>query len=105
MASLLGIIGDSIGGKLGDDVRERSVLGELGAGFDDLLSDLLDLSVLSIRALSDLASNSTGEGSDVNSQDVSISRLDFGLDIDEGVPFSQVRAEFISGDIQGVEVG
>jgi hypothetical protein len=105
LSSLLASVRDGFKIELLNKVNKVARRRFLGEDVNDLLSDELDLSMLSIRALSDLSLLSSGEGDNEDSQDISVKGLDFSLDIDSGLPLSKVRAELISGHIQSVEVG
>lgn len=103
LGDLLGELVDVV--ELGDEVREIGVRGFLGDDVDDLLSDHLDLLVLSITGLSGLVLLSAGESSNENSQNITILGLGFAVSVDQSLPFSDELAESVSGHIHSVEVG
>ena len=91
--------------ELSDEVDQVRLSSFLGEDFYDLLSNKLDLLVLSVAGLSSLGGLSAGESSDENSQDITILGLDFAVSVNEGLPLSDVLAELISGHVETVEVG
>jgi len=104
LASLLASVRDSFKGELLDKINEVDVSRFLGEDINDLLSDLLDLGMLSVRCLSDLSGLSSGEGDNIDSQNIAISCLDFTVDFNKGLPLSKIRTKLISGHIQTMEV-
>lgn len=91
--------------ELSDEVRQVG-FGSFGIDdFGDLLSDELDLLMLGITGLSDLVLLLASESGDEDSQNITILSLDFAVDVDQSLPFSNILAESISGHIESVEVG
>jgi hypothetical protein len=105
LGGLLASFGDGFKSEFLDEIDEVAGGRFLGEDIGDLLSDLLNLSVLSVRALSDLSLLSSSEGDDEDSQNIAVESLDFSLDVNGGLPLSKIRAELISGHVQTVEVG
>ena len=91
--------------ELGNEISETGAVGFLSDDFDDLLSDGLDLLVLSVTGLSGLSGLLTSESDDEDSEDITILGLNFDVGINEGLPLSDELAELISGHIHSVEVG
>ena len=91
--------------ELGNEIGEVGVGSFLGDDVDDLLSDHLDLLVLSITGLSGLVLLSAGESSNENSQNITILGLGFAVSVDQSLPFSDELAESVSGHVHSVEVG
>jgi len=60
---------------------------------------------LSIRSFSDLTVVSFGEGNAEHSQDITILGLDFAIGLDQCLPFSDILAQLVSGDIHTIEAG
>lgn len=106
MASLSDELGELVDVvELSNEVNQVRLSSFLGEDFNNLLSDELDLLVLSVAGLSSLGGLSAGESGDENSQDVAIIGLDFAVSVNEGLPLSDVLAELISGHVEAVEVG
>lgn len=84
----------------------NSDLGDFGGeDVGNLSSDFLDLRVLGIAGLSLLSLSSLGETDGENTENVSIVGLDVTLAFNGGLPFSNHRAELISGGVHSVEGG
>jgi len=91
--------------ELSDEVGEGRLGSFSGDDVDDLLSDDLDLLVLSITGLSGLVLLSAGESSDENSQNITIISLGFAVSVDQSLPLSDELAKSVSSHIHSVEVG
>jgi len=106
LAGLGDLLGESVDVvELGDEVSEVGFSSFSGDDVDDLLSDELDLLVLSITGLSGLVLLSAGESSNEDSQNITIIGLGFAVSVDQGLPLSDELAESVSGHVHSVEVG
>jgi len=106
----LASLGDELGElvnvvQLSNEVRKVGSGGFLGDDFNNLLSDGLDLLLLSVRGLSGLSGLLTSEGDNEDSEDIAVLGLNFTVSINEGLPLSDELAELVSGHIHSVEVG
>lgn len=104
LASLSASFRERVKSELVDEIDEVTVASFLIDNFLDLLSDELNLSLLGIRALSDLTILSTSETDEEQSEDITILSLDFDMGLNERLPFLKIRAELISGHIKTMEV-
>jgi len=106
LAGLGDLLGELFGMvELSNEVNQVGGRGFLSDDFYDLLSNGLNLLLLSVTGLSGLSGLFTSEGSDEHSQDVAVHSLDFVVDINQSLPFSDELTELVSGHIHGVEVG
>jgi len=105
LASLHDLLGELINVVEGlNQVSQVVLLGFFSDDFSDLLSNGLNLLMLGITGLSELAGLSSSESSDENSKDVAIIGFNFAVNVNEGLPFSNELAKLISGHIHSMEV-
>jgi len=91
--------------ELRNEVDQVGLSSFLTDDVDDLLSDLLDLLLLSITGLSGLAGLFISEGSDEDSENISVLSFSLTVSVNEGSPFSDKLAKLVSGHVHSMEVG
>jgi hypothetical protein len=105
LGSLLNLTTDNFGDELGCELCEGAAgsfaLNDLG----HLLSDSPNLRGGGIRGLLDLVGSALGECNSEQAEEVVICGLDCDIGLNQGLPLSDERSEFVGCEVKTVEVG
>jgi len=104
LCSLLNFTTDDLRDELGGELGKSAAGGFAGNNFGHLLSDGSDLRRGSIGGLLDLVRSALGEGNGENSEKVVVGSLDGDIGLNQRLPLSDKRSEFVGCEIETVKV-
>jgi hypothetical protein len=105
LGRFLDLTANNLRDELGSELCKGAALGFTLDDVGHLLSDGSDLRRGSICGLLDLVWPALGERNGEQAEEVVIGGLDGNVGLDQGLPLSDERSEFVRGKVETVEVG
>jgi len=104
LCSLLNFTADDLRDELGGELSKSAAGGFAGNNLGHLLSDGSDLRRGGIGGLLDLVGSALGEGNSENTEKVVVGGLNCDIGLDQRLPLSDKRSEFVGCEIETMKV-